>query len=112
MIEKIVSDYLSSALDIPVLMEEPLTKHESYVLIEKISSSKENHIDSCVIAIQSYGETLYKTAKLNEDVKNAMENISSLENVSCCELNSDYNFTDTVTKRYRYQAIFDIVYFD
>ena len=26
-------------------------------------------------------------------------------------LNSDYNFTDTETKEYRYQAVFDINYY-
>ena len=31
-------------------------------------------------------------------------------NVFRCELNGDYNFTDTETKRYRYQAVFDLTY--
>ena len=30
--------------------------------------------------------------------------------VSCCRLNSAYNFTDTEAKQYRYQAVFDLYY--
>jgi hypothetical protein len=53
---------------------------------------------------------MYKTAVLNEMVKKAMEDIIEIDAVSRCELNTDYNYTDTETKRYRYQAVFDIVY--
>lgn len=31
--------------------------------------------------------------------------------ISKCTLNSDYNYTDTARKKYRYQAVYDIVYF-
>ena len=32
----------------------------------------------------------------------------TLNSISKIKLNSDYNFTDTETKEYRYQAVFDI----
>ena len=44
-------------------------------------------------------------------MKAAMEKIIELDDISKCELNSDYNYTDTNRKKYRYQAVFDIVYF-
>ena len=31
-------------------------------------------------------------------------------NIFKSSLNSDYNFTDTSTKKYRYQAVYDIYY--
>ena len=39
-----------------------------------------------------------------------MEGITSLPNISRCELNNSYNFTDTESKTYRYQAVFHLVY--
>jgi hypothetical protein len=110
MIEKIVMDYLDSTLSVPTYMEQPEEKVESYVLIEKIGSSKENFIESTTITLKSYAGSLVKAAKLNEEVKKAMDNIISLDCISKSKLNSDYNFTDTAKKQYRYQAVYDLVY--
>ena len=64
-----------------------------------------------MLALQSYGATLYQAAELNEQVKAAMEDIVELDLISRAELNTDYNFTDTQTKRYRYQAVYDLIFF-
>ena len=50
-------------------------------------------------------------AELNERVKAAMDELADIDDVSACRLNSDYNFTDTTTKHYRYQAVFDLVFY-
>lgn len=113
MIEKIVIDYLNKNLiSVSASAETPVKPPKRYVLVEKTGSSRENMIDTATIAIQSYGESVLEAAKLNETVKNLMFKITEEENVSKCILNSDYNFTDTEFKRYRYQAVFEITYFD
>lgn len=109
MIEAIVRDYLKSALDVPVELEK-LTTAEEYVLIEKTGSGKENHINSATFAIQSYSTSLYKAAELNERVKEAMDAMACDTDISKAKLNSDYNYTDTTTKSYRYQAVYDLVF--
>ena len=111
MIEKIVLDYLSSKLDVPVLMEEPEQKEKRYVLLEKTGSGRKNYIWNATIAIQSYGPSLYEAAELNESVKRAMKDIVGLDQICACEINSDYNFTDPETHRYRYQAVFELVHY-
>lgn len=111
MIEKIVSDYLTSALPVPAYPEEPEERPEKYVLVEKTGSNKENYINSATVVLQSYAESLYFAAELNEAVKKAMEGIAQLDDVCSAELNSDYRYTDTEAKRYRYQAVYDIVYY-
>lgn len=111
MIEKIVYDYLSEALTVPVRLEVPENPPERFVLLEKTGSGVENHIYSATIAVQSWAETLFEAAELNEQVKAAMDEIVRLPEICRCRLNSDYNFTDTATKRYRYQAVFDIVHY-
>ena len=110
MIEKIVLDYLNETLNVSVYMEKPADPPEEYVLLEKTGSSSENYIKSATIALQSYAKTLYSAAVLNEEVKKAMDNIVSQNEVMGSELNSDYNFTDTTKKQYRYQAIYDLFY--
>ena len=110
MIEKIVFDYLSQMLDVPVRTEKLGNVPEEYVLIEKTGSSVENHINSSTIAIQSYSDTFYNAALLNDQVKQAMDHMAESTNIYKSSLNSDYNFTDTNTKQYRYQAVYDIYY--
>ena len=110
MIEKVVLDFLSENLRVPVTMEKPEIELDEYVLIEKTGSSESDFVKSATIAIQSYSTTLYKAAVLNEEVKGAMYNLLSVPMISKAKLNTDYNFTDTTTKRYRYQAIYDITY--
>lgn len=51
-------------------------------------------------------------AQLNEQALDLLRDLAfTEETVITCEMNSSYNFTDTRTKRYRYQAVFDLVYF-
>lgn len=111
MIELIVLNYLTETLDVNVYMEEQEEPESSYIIIEKTSGGETNFIKNAVIAIQSYGSSKYEAATLNESVKDAMRDIITLDTVSSCKLNSDYDYTDTTKKKYRYQAVFDLVYF-
>lgn len=111
MIEKIVLDYLNDALGVKVYMEEEENMPQEYVLVEKTGSGKENHIFDATIVVQSFSDTMYHAAMLNEKVKAAMENIVVLDDITRCDLNTDYNYTDTSRKKYRYQAVFDITHY-
>lgn len=111
MIEKVVIDFLSDQLSVGVYGERPDDPPVSYVIVEKTGGGKENHICRAMLAIQSYADTLYEASLLNEAVKDAMENLITIDSISRCSLNSDYNFTDTAQKKYRYQAIFDLVHY-
>lgn len=110
MIERIVLDYLNGVLDVPCYMEVPEKPIASYVVIEKTGESETNKIFSGTLAIQSISTSLYNAAELDEEVKTAMENIVELGSVYRCRLAGSYNFTDTSTKRYRYQSVFDMTY--
>lgn len=111
MIELIVRKYLTSKLEIPVVFEHQKNLPEQFILIQKTGSSRENFLNLSTIAIQSYGASLYDAAKLNEKIKNLVYDLIEVPEVARVKLNSDYNFTDTETKRYRYQAIFDIYHY-
>src|SRR5690554_4372711 len=111
MIEIIVLNHLESKLSESVHLEKPSAETKSYVVIEKTSSGKTNHLPSATFAFQSYGTSLYKALELNERVKRAVEGLIELNEIRGVSLNSDYNFTNTLTKEYRYQAVFDIRYY-
>ena len=111
MIEIIIKNHLDSKLDEPVSLEKPDPSTGGYVVFEKTSSGKSNHLPTAVFAFQSYGTSLYNALLLNEKVKKAVESLIELDEIRGVSLNSDYNFTDTTTKEYRYQAVFDIKYY-
>lgn len=111
MIELIIKEYLEDHLSVPSFSEHQDDMPERYVIFEKTSSSKQNHLSSATIAFQSYAESLYEAAKLNEELKSVVEDLIKLDEISKVKLNSDYNFTDTTTKQHRYQAVFDINFY-
>lgn len=112
MIEKTILDYLNEHLTVPVYMEEPISKPASYVLIERTGSSESDLIESTTLALQSYGASLYDAAVLNMAVKARIKQAVELPTVSAVYINSDYNFTDTETKRYRYQCVAVVTHFE
>lgn len=111
MIELIILNHLNSKLSVPVSLEKPSAQTGSYVVFEKTSSGKVNHLPSATFAFQSYAKTLYEAVVLNEEVKEAVESMIELDEIRGLNLNSDYNFTDLSTKEYRYQAVYDIRYY-
>lgn len=109
MIEISILDHLKRELTpIHVGLEHPDPAPKRFVIFEKTGSGKKNRLNSSTFAFQSYAESMHQAAVLNESVKNAVENLINLDEFGSVRLNSDYNFTDTTTKRYRYQAVFDI----
>lgn len=112
MIEKTILDYLGEHLTVPVYMEEPIDKPASYVLIERTGSSETDLIESTTLALQSYGASLYDAAVLNMAVKARIKQAVELPSVSAVYINSDYNFTDTETKRYRYQCVAVVTHYE
>ena len=110
MIEKIILDYLTSALDVSVYTEISDDEPTRYVVLEKTGESCENHIHSATVAIQSYAESRFEAAELNKKVKKAMDEIVFLNSIGKSKLNTDYNFPDTTKKKHRYQAVYDVIY--
>lgn len=118
MIEVTVLNYLKEAFPTtPVEMEIQQGIGDEFILIEKTGSNKSafrvnsDVLSRSTIAVQSWAGSLYRAMSLNDEVVEAMLGITSIKEVSEVELNSDYNYTDTETKHYRYQAVFDLVHY-
>ena len=112
MIETTVLDYLRDRLGVPVTMEVPEGASGTFVVLEKTGSSRQNYIRRATLAVQSYAPTLLLAAQLDDRVIEAMLALPKLDRVAACRLECDYNFTDTETKKYRYQAVFAVTYYE
>lgn len=111
MIELVIKNFLDANLNVPSFFEHEKDMPESFVIIEKTGSGGSDYTHSATFAFQSYASSLQKAAELNELVKKTVEKLVTVNEVSGVHHNSDYNFTDTETKKYRYQAVYDINYF-
>ena len=112
MIETTVLDYLRDRLGVPVTMEVPEGASGTFVVLEKTGSSRQNYIRRASLPVQSYAPTLLLAAQLDDAVIEAMLALPTLDRVAACRLERDYNFTDTETKKYRYQAVFAVTYYE
>ena len=111
MIEIVIKQFLDKNLTTPSFLEKPANPPKRYVLFEKTSGGEKDQISSSTFAFQSYAESMYEAAKLNEELKRAVKDLIIENDISRIKLNSDYNFTDTTTKEHRYQAVFDISHY-
>ena len=111
MIEITILNHLNSSLNVDVALEKPEPLPNEYVLFEKTGSNRNNHLVSSTFAFQSYSTSLYSTSLLNELTKEAVDSLIELDEIASVRLNTDYNFTDSTTKQYRYQAVYDIKHY-
>lgn len=115
MIEAKLIAYLNDHLSAPVKAsmikpEQPLPS--AFVVCEKTGDGQVNLVRTATFAVQSYGPSLLDAASLSETVYQIMDGFVAESNVFRCKRISDYNFTDTDTKEYRYQSVYEIVYME
>lgn len=108
MIETTVRNYLNQELIESVYLETTSDMPDKYVLLERTGGGEKYGIKSAAFAVQSYANSMYEAAELNERVKEAMFDIIRLDNITDISLDSNYNFTDIRTKKYRYQSVWDM----
>ena len=111
MIEIVLKEYLESALSYPVVLEKPEKPPREYILIERTGDGQTNHIRDATMAVQAYAGSLYRAAAMAEEAAEALEDAVQVDDVCSVEINSIYNFTDRLTKEYRYQVVVDVVYY-
>lgn len=113
MLEEQLISYLRTKTGLHVSNEVHAGKRRyEYILVQRTNGGCTNHIRNATYAVQSISYySKLRAAQINETVKTAMEEFEEASNISACRLNSDYDFTNPNTKEYRYQAVFDIVYY-
>lgn len=113
MIELVIFEFLNNQnIGIPVYMEVPENPPKEFYLLQKTGSDMSDRIYKATIVVQSYAGSLYQAAVNNETIKELMiDGLIDDPDIASVRLNSDYEFTDTQEKRYRYQAVFDITHY-
>jgi hypothetical protein len=80
-------------------------------MVQKTGSTTRDRLTTAQIVVQSVTvQSKAQAARMNERLAGVMEGIVGTSGISACHLNADYDYTDTTSKRWRYQAVFDITY--
>lgn len=111
MIEITLLNFLAEKLSVPVYQEYPSNPPERFVVLRKADSSRENLLDSAMFVADSYAEPLLEAAKLNEQVKAALDALPENDAVSSSRRAGDYPAFDNKNKRHRYQAVYNITHY-
>lgn len=112
MIETILKNFIDGNTDHTAYFEIPKNIPDTFFVIEKLSGSRDEQIDSAMMAVQTYSTSMYNTASLCETLNNTvLDKLADLPEITKVTLNSSYNHPDTAIKRYRYQSVFEIYYY-
>lgn len=112
MIEKELITYFKSVMsDVPVGFEAPLKKPDKYVVFTMLDGGEINHIKAATISADCYAVSLLKAAELCEVVKTHMLDMIRLDSISGVYVGNVRSNTDTNTKTYCYECVFNFYYY-
>lgn len=112
MIEVTVMDHLAIRLDVPVYLEFPKNTPDRFLVLKVENNPRENLLDSAMLVVDSYGASMVDAATLNTMVKRTLDDLVDLPSISASKRGGDYPAFDTKNKRYRYQAVQNITYYE
>lgn len=113
MIENKILDYLQRTLNTTyVYLETPKTSHASYVVFQIVDRSRSNLIDAVTVRLWSYGKNKEEAAQLDKMVRDAMYNITDVDDISASTLGGGADDYDTSLNRYRYSSYFNLTYME
>lgn len=112
MIEKDFLDFLLHKIEEKGYLEEPTNPPQRYFTLERTSGGGNRFVREATIAVKAYAPTLAEAAALSHEIVKAADDFIENEKVTRCTLNTEANFTDLQRRRHRYQAVFDISYYE
>lgn len=110
LIEQVVQDYLTNELgNIGVYPENPKPLPDKYVTFRIMDREKRNHINGVTFEFSSLASSKFEAAQLDELVRDAMENIIVIYDISC-HFGGGNDDMDTSINKYRYRCYFNLFY--
>lgn len=110
MIEKTVLDYLMEELNTDdIYLELPNELPDNFILFRVIDRGKTDHINMVTMEFYSYGKTKLEAAMLDEKLREAMDHIEELPDISC-HFGGGNDNPDTTIKRPRYRAYYNLYF--
>ena len=112
MIALVVKEHLERNLSAPVYFEFPQNPPDDFIVLKVENNPRENLLDSALIVASSYGKTQLAAASLNHAVKPILDSLVEMPSISASRRGGDYPAFDSANKKYRYQAVQNITYYE
>lgn len=110
LIEQTVIEYLQSELNLNEIYPEiPNPIPEKFVILQVVDRKYTDKINSVTVELLSYATSKYEAAVLDENVREAMNDIIKLDNISC-RFGGGNDNPDTTLKIPRYRCYFNLFY--
>ena len=110
LIEVTIKNYLDGVLDVPVSLEIPKETSSAFVVFQITDRDKVDLINKVTVRLYSYGQSNYQAALLDEKVREAMENITDLNEVFSSKIGGGGANIDNTLKKYRYTCYYNLTY--
>lgn len=117
MIEVIVYDYLKACMpDIEIGFEVPAEHSDTFIVIQKMASGIDNHINAATLEFHCYAPSKYEAAALDKELKAKMlgddtqYGILALDTISACKYGGGNDAPNTNIKAYRYRSYYNLFY--
>lgn len=110
MIEVTVKNLLEAELPgMTIELEIPKNMPEKFVVMHIVDRGRDNLINAVTMEFDSYADSKYEAALLDETIRDAIDTINETSDISFKFSNGD-NSNDTVFKKYRYRCYFNIYF--
>jgi len=109
-IEERIIQYLTEC-GWPAYAERPPNPPKKYVIIDRINGEIKNCMGTAQIAVQSIAPTLDEALTINEAVIEDMLAFTERNDIAKSKLDNCYNYSNAADHTYKYQAVFELVYY-
>jgi hypothetical protein len=112
-IEIFLKDYFNEKMDTPAYLEKPNGLTMPFIVID-VTGVREMSpgVYFATVALQSYSHSKYEAEELNRAVMDVAEHLRDCMEIGGASLDTYTPFNDLVRKIYRYQAVYNIVFYD
>ena len=112
-IEKFLFDFFNEKMDTPAYLEKPNGLTMPFTVID-VTGIREMSpgVYFATAALQSYSHSKFEAEELNRAVMETAESLRDCMEIGGASLDTYTPFTDVTRKMYRYQAVYNIVFYD
>jgi len=111
LIEIVILNYLKERLQMQEIYPEmPDKLPNRFITFDIIDRDKQDYINVVTIEFKSYAESQYQAAVLDERLREAIEDMTEVDEIGSVKIGGGDNGKDTTHKRYRYRCIYNIWY--
>lgn len=109
-IETIVLDYLTANLSVPAATEIPTGDFTDCVVFRVTDRDKRNHLEMATLEFESFSTSKYNAAVIDEELRQVMEEIVELNEISASKFGGGNDEIDSTLKRYKYRSFFNLYF--